>query len=64
MQVLGQMIDFYRGKVAKWWIPDDGVFVDTLPTTTTGKVQKLVLRHAYAGRYTPDALSQESQEHA
>jgi fatty-acyl-CoA synthase len=58
------LIDFYRGKVAKWWIPDDVVFVDTLPMTATGKVQKLALRHAYARRYTSDALSSQSHERA
>jgi len=38
------MLDFMRGKVAKWWLPDDVVFVDEVPMTGTGKVQKSALR--------------------
>jgi acyl-CoA synthetase (AMP-forming)/AMP-acid ligase II len=30
--------------VAKWWIPDDVIFVDELPHTATGKLSKLQLR--------------------
>ncbi|MGH8849750.1 MAG: AMP-binding enzyme, partial [Casimicrobiaceae bacterium] len=40
----GAMLDFLRGKVAKWWLPDDVVFVDSLPHTATGKLSKLTLR--------------------
>ena len=46
----GQEIDretllrYYEGKVAKWWIPDDVVFLDELPHTATGKLNKLKLR--------------------
>ena len=39
-----EMIAFYQGKVAKWWIPDDVVFVEELPHTATGKLSKLQLR--------------------
>jgi fatty-acyl-CoA synthase len=39
-----ELIAFYEGKVAKWWIPDDVVFVDDLPHTATGKLSKLQLR--------------------
>ena len=39
-----QMLDFLRGKLAKWWLPDDVVFVDSLPHTATGKLSKLTLR--------------------
>ena len=35
---------FYQGKVAKWMIPDDVVFVAELPHTATGKLSKLTLR--------------------
>jgi acyl-CoA synthetase (AMP-forming)/AMP-acid ligase II len=38
------LLGFYLGKVAKWWIPDDVVFVDKLPLTATGKLSKLQLR--------------------
>ncbi|MGH8315920.1 MAG: AMP-binding enzyme, partial [Steroidobacterales bacterium] len=39
-----QMLDFLRGRVAKWWLPDDVIFVDSLPHTATGKLSKLTLR--------------------
>ena len=32
------------GKVAKWWMPDDVVFVDDIPHTATGKISKMELR--------------------
>jgi fatty-acyl-CoA synthase len=41
------MLDFYGGKVAKWWIPDDVIFVDELPHTATGKLSKKTLRERY-----------------
>jgi 3-(methylthio)propionyl---CoA ligase len=39
-----EMLKFYEGKVAKWMIPDDVVFVTELPHTATGKLSKLTLR--------------------
>jgi 3-(methylthio)propionyl---CoA ligase len=39
-----ELIGFFEGKVAKWWIPDDVVFVDQLPHTATGKLLKTKLR--------------------
>src|SRR5205823_2215708 len=41
------ILDFYCGKTAKWWIPDDVVFVDELPHTATGKLSKRTLREKY-----------------
>jgi fatty-acyl-CoA synthase len=38
------LIKFYEGKIAKWWMPDDVVFVSELPHTATGKLSKLTLR--------------------
>ena len=43
-----EMLEFYVGKVATWWIPDDVVFVDKLPLTATGKLSKLQLRQQLA----------------
>jgi len=37
------------GKIAKWWMPDGVVFVDAIPHSVTGKVQKLVRRQRFAG---------------
>ncbi len=36
-----------EGKVAKWWLPDDIVAIETLPLGATGKVQKNELRDAF-----------------
>ena len=43
------MMDWLRDKVAKWWLPDDVVFVDEIPHTATGKIQKTELRKRFAG---------------
>ncbi len=42
-----ELLGFYDGKVAKWWRPDDVVFVDELPHTATGKILKTKLREDY-----------------
>ena len=42
-----------EGKIAKWWIPEDCVFVDDIPHTATGKLQKRELRDRYAGYELP-----------
>ena len=41
------LIDFIRPKVAKWWLPDDVVFVEEIPHTATGKIQKTTLRETF-----------------
>ncbi len=38
---------FLKDKIAKWWMPDDIIFVDEMPHTSTGKMHKLVLRETY-----------------
>jgi acyl-CoA synthetase (AMP-forming)/AMP-acid ligase II len=38
------LLNFYEGKIAKWQIPDDVVFVDAIPLGATGKMQKMTLR--------------------
>ncbi len=47
------MLDFLRDKVAKWWLPDDVVFVDDIPMTATGKISKLRLREQLADYSLP-----------
>jgi fatty-acyl-CoA synthase len=39
-----ELLKFYEGKIAKWWMPDDVLFVAELPHTATGKLSKLTLR--------------------
>ena len=41
------MLRYLDGKVARWWLPDDVVFVDELPHTATGKVSKKTLRERF-----------------
>jgi len=48
-----ELIDFLRDKVARWWMPDDVVFVDQLPHTATGKIQKAALRDQYKDYVLP-----------
>jgi fatty-acyl-CoA synthase len=43
----GEILQFLSGKIAKWWLPDDVIFVDELPHTATGKVMKTQLRDEY-----------------
>uniref|UniRef100_UPI0033400816 long-chain-fatty-acid--CoA ligase n=1 Tax=Castellaniella defragrans TaxID=75697 RepID=UPI0033400816 len=38
------ILSIYPGRVAKWMIPDEVVFIDDMPMTATGKLQKSVLR--------------------
>ena len=49
-----EILQWYEGKVAKWWIPDDVVFVDSLPHTATGKIQKFELRKTYKDHQLPN----------
>ena len=49
------LLAFYEGKVAKWWIPDDVVFVDELPHTATGKLLKTKLRDDFKDYKLPTA---------
>ena len=41
--------DFLQDKVAKWWIPEDTLFVTEIPKTSVGKFDKKTLRERYAG---------------
>jgi fatty-acyl-CoA synthase len=49
------LLAFYEGKIAKWQIPDDVAFVDEIPHTATGKIQKLRLREQFKGYRLPTA---------
>ncbi len=41
------VLDFLSTRIAKWWLPDDVVFVKELPHTATGKLLKTKLREQY-----------------
>jgi fatty-acyl-CoA synthase len=53
------ILGFMQGKVAKWWMPDDVVFVDEIPHTATGKIQKMTLRKQFAGYRLPGVEAAE-----
>lgn len=44
-----ELLAFLDGKIAKWWMPDDVVVVDSFAHTATGKILKTVLRDEYGG---------------
>ena len=52
-----EVLGFLEGKIAKWWMPDDVAFVDEIPHTATGKIQKLTLREQFADYTLPTASS-------
>jgi acyl-CoA synthetase (AMP-forming)/AMP-acid ligase II len=47
------IIDFLRGEVPKWWLPDAIEFIDEIPLGATGKMLKTRLREIYAGYEFP-----------
>jgi fatty-acyl-CoA synthase len=49
-----ELLGFFDGKVATWWIPNDVQFVDELPHTATGKVKKIELRKQFADYAFPE----------
>jgi 3-(methylthio)propionyl---CoA ligase len=54
-----ELLAFFVGKVAKWWMPDDVVFIKELPHTATGKLLKLKLREQFRDHVLPTALAGE-----
>ena len=48
-----KLLGFLDGKIARWWMPDDVVFVDQLPHTATGKLQKMKLRETFKAYRLP-----------
>jgi fatty-acyl-CoA synthase len=45
-----ELLAFYEGRIAKWWTPDDVIFVDAIPLGATGKMLKNRLREQYGER--------------
>lgn len=52
-----EMLAWFDGKIASWWLPDDVVFVDEIPHTATGKIRKTELRKMFAGFELPNSRS-------
>ncbi len=53
------ILAFMQGKIAKWWMPDDVVFVDEIPHTATGKIQKMTLRKQFETYRLPGVQAAE-----
>jgi fatty-acyl-CoA synthase len=51
------ILDFMRGKIANWWMPDDIVFVGEIPHTATGKILKTALREQFRDYVLPSAAA-------
>jgi|GEM_PF-6317 len=49
-----EFIEFLQGKIAKWWMPDDVMFVDDIPLGATGKIDKKLLRTRFADYRLPE----------
>lgn len=49
------ILAYMDGKIAKWWMPDDVQFVDEIPHTATGKIQKTSLREQFRDYVLPTA---------
>jgi fatty-acyl-CoA synthase len=54
-----EILRYMEGKIAKWWMPDDVVFVEEIPHTATGKIQKLALREKFKDYTLPTANAAE-----
>jgi acyl-CoA synthetase (AMP-forming)/AMP-acid ligase II len=55
--VKDDILGYMRGKIATWWLPDDVVFVEEIPHTATGKIQKVTLRERFKDYALPTAVS-------
>jgi fatty-acyl-CoA synthase len=51
------ILKFMDGKIAKWWMPDDVVFIDGIPHTATGKILKTALRDQFKAYRFPNAAA-------
>jgi fatty-acyl-CoA synthase len=51
------ILKYMDGKIAKWWMPDDVVFVDGIPHTATGKILKTALRDQFKSYSFPTAAA-------
>ncbi|MBI5130020.1 MAG: fatty-acid--CoA ligase [Rhodopseudomonas palustris] len=52
-----EILQYMDGKIAKWWMPDDIVFVDAIPHTATGKILKTALRDQFKTYSLPNAAA-------
>ena len=55
-----EFLAFLDGKIAKWWTPDDVVFVDDIPLGATGKIDKKLIRERMKDYVLPTAKARET----
>jgi fatty-acyl-CoA synthase len=48
-----EILAFLEPRFAKWWLPDDVLFVDSIPKTSVGKFDKKVMRAELKKRASP-----------
>jgi len=53
------ILAYMDGKIASWWMPDDVAFVDEIPHTATGKIQKITLRDQFKDYRLPTSDAAE-----
>lgn len=56
-----ELLEFLAPRVAKWWLPDDVVFIEAVPKTSVGKFNKRVLRERFRSYLAAETAT--SQEH-
>ena len=54
-----EILGYLGDKIAKWWMPDDVVFVSSIPHTATGKILKTALREQFKDHVLPTAIAAE-----
>ena len=52
------ILDFLKDRVAKWWLPDDVIFIDAVPKTSVGKFNKRALREQFKDYSLPGQSAQ------
>ncbi|HQR87819.1 MAG TPA: long-chain-fatty-acid--CoA ligase [Caulobacter sp.] len=52
-----EFLAFLDGKIAKWWMPDDVLFVDDIPLGATGKIDKKLIRQRMKDYVLPTAAA-------
>jgi fatty-acyl-CoA synthase len=57
-----EFLDFLQGKIAKWWMPDDVVFVDEIPLGATGKIDKKLIRQRMKDYVLPGVVAATAAE--
>ena len=55
------VMETLRAKLARWQLPDDVVFVDAIPLTATGKIDKKALRTRFGDHLMTDMTSEETR---